>query len=93
MSGLQATTLVSVFVVLAIILAVLFVILLPLVVFRLLSGPLEARVAAAYRPEEILLQDVRANNLGLESAGGWQARGNGAAGKPTASRNPGGDAG
>jgi len=46
-------------------------------VLRLMKRPLEARIAALYRPDEILLQDLAANSFGLESKGTWQVRGNG----------------
>lgn len=44
---------------------------------HLLKGPLEARIAADYGPEEILLKDLGANSFGQESKGAWQGRGNG----------------
>ena len=47
-------------------------------VFRRLEGPLTQRIAANYRPEEILLQDLRANSFGQESTGRLRLRGNGA---------------
>jgi hypothetical protein len=50
----------------------------PLVVHRVIGPKLEARVTAVYKPEEIVFQDLRANNFGLESKGAMQARGNGA---------------
>lgn len=46
-------------------------------VYLLMKGPLEARIAAHYGPDEILLKDLKANSFGLESAGVWQVRGNG----------------
>lgn len=55
----------------------ILVVLMTRIVFRIMKGPLEARIAAHYREEEILLQDLTANCFGLESAGVWQARGNG----------------
>ncbi len=47
-------------------------------VFRYLEGLLKQRIAANYRPEEILLQDLRANSFGQESTGRLRLRGNGA---------------
>jgi hypothetical protein len=47
-------------------------------VLHLLKRPLEARVAAHYRPDEVLMMDLGANSFGLESKGVWQGRGNGA---------------
>ncbi len=38
----------------------------------LIRRPLERRIAAVYRPDEILRQDLTANNFGLESWGVWQ---------------------
>jgi hypothetical protein len=49
----------------------------PKLILHLLKGPLEARIATHYRPEEIVLQDLAANSFGLESQGVWQGRGNG----------------
>ena len=43
----------------------------------LMRRPLEARIAAQYGPDEILMQDLAANSFGLESKGVWQGRGNG----------------
>lgn len=47
-------------------------------VFRYIQGPLEQRIAARYRSDEILLQDLRANSFGQESTGRFRLRGNGA---------------
>lgn len=46
--------------------------------FHFMKGPLEARIAAHYRPDEVLMRDLTANSFGLESRGVWQGRGNGA---------------
>ena len=46
-------------------------------VLYLLKGPVEARIAAHYGSDEILMKDLKANSFGLESAGVWQVRGNG----------------
>ena len=46
-------------------------------VLHFMKGPLEARIAAHYGPDEILMKDLKANSFGLESKGVWQGRGNG----------------
>ncbi len=46
-------------------------------VFAFMKGPLEDRIAAQYGQDEILMQDLKANSFGRESAGVWQCRGNG----------------
>jgi hypothetical protein len=48
-----------------------------LVVYSI-KGPLENRIAAQYRNDDILMKDFTANSFGLQSAGVWQVRGNGA---------------
>jgi hypothetical protein len=50
---------------------------LPKLVYRFMERPLEARIAAHYGSEEVLMKDLKANSFGLESAGVRQARGNG----------------
>jgi hypothetical protein len=47
-------------------------------VLRMMVGSLEDRIAAHYGPDEILMRDLTANSFGLQSAGVWQVRGNGA---------------
>jgi len=47
-------------------------------VLHFMKGPLEARIAAHYGSDEVLKKDLTANSFGLESAGVWQVRGNGA---------------
>ena len=47
-------------------------------VLHLMRGPLETRIAADYRADEIVMKDVGANTFGLESKGAFQGRGNGA---------------
>lgn len=47
------------------------------VVYRVMRGPLEDLIAAQYRPDEILMQDLKANSFGVESEGVFQPRGNG----------------
>ena len=44
---------------------------------HLIKAPLENRIAPLYKPDEIIMKDLKANSFGLESAGVWQARGNG----------------
>lgn len=56
---------------------VIVLVVVPKLVFSLMRRPLETRIAANYRPDEILLKDLQANSFGLESAGVWQLRGNG----------------
>ena len=46
-------------------------------VLHLMKRPLEARIAAHYGPDEILMKDLAANSFGQESKGVWQGRGNG----------------
>lgn len=46
-------------------------------VLHLMKRPLEARIAAHYGPDEILMKDLAAMSFGLESKGVWQGRGNG----------------
>lgn len=46
-------------------------------VLHLMKRSLEARIAAHYGPDEILMKDLAANSFGLESKGVWQGRGNG----------------
>lgn len=46
-------------------------------VLYIMKGSLEARIAAHYGPEELLMKDLAANSFGLESKGVWQGRGNG----------------
>jgi hypothetical protein len=46
-------------------------------ILHLMRRPLEARIAAHYGPDEVLMTDLAANSFGLESKGVWQGRGNG----------------
>ena len=46
-------------------------------VLHSLKGPLEARIAEHYGPDDILMKDLGANSFGLESRGVRQWRGNG----------------
>jgi hypothetical protein len=48
------------------------------VILYSMKGPLEGRIAAQYGSNDILMKDLTANSFGLESAGVWQVRGNGA---------------
>jgi hypothetical protein len=50
----------------------------PMLVFRILRGPLEARINSELPEHDIVKKDLTANCFGLESAGVWQLRGNGA---------------
>jgi hypothetical protein len=50
----------------------------PLITHRVIGPKLKARVAQVYKPDEIVFEDLKANNFGLESKGAMQARGNGA---------------
>jgi hypothetical protein len=56
---------------------VLVLVVITKLVYRFMKGPLEARIAAHYGPDEVLMTDLRANCFGRESAGAWQLRGNG----------------
>jgi hypothetical protein len=47
------------------------------VVLAFIKGSLEVRITAQYRPDDILMQDLKANYFGRESAGVGQLRGNG----------------
>ena len=60
----------------AVVIVLVFVVV-PRLVFHLMKAPLEARIAAHYGPDEILMKDLAANSFGLESRGVWQGRGNG----------------
>jgi hypothetical protein len=73
----QATLIVIGLVVLSVLFFLLIAIVVPKAVFRFIKGPLEERIAAHYRPDEILMQDLRANSFGQESIGRLQLRGNG----------------
>jgi hypothetical protein len=64
-------------VVLVALFVVIFVVV-PKVVIRSMAPALERRIAAAYSPEQIILKDLAAVTLGLESRGVLQGRGNGA---------------
>lgn len=46
-------------------------------VLQLMKRPLEARIAAHYGPDEVLVKDLAAVSFGVESRGVWQGRGNG----------------
>jgi hypothetical protein len=78
MIELQGTMIIIGLVVVAVLLIMLFAVVLTKGVFRFMQAPLEARIAAHYRPNEILLQDLKANCFGREATGRWQLRGNGA---------------
>lgn len=78
MSGISITMFVLGVTVAAIVFFLLLSIVIVKLVFRTLEGPLQERVAARYRPDEIVLQDLRANSFGRESTGRTSFRGNGA---------------
>jgi len=65
-------------VVLGLVAVTLFVAVFGKLVLYFMKGPLEARINALYRPDEILMKDLAANSFGVESKGVWQGRGNGA---------------
>jgi hypothetical protein len=56
--------------------AVMFIVV-PAVTLRLIARSLTPRIAAAVPPDAVVLNDLRANSLGLTSLGVWQRRGNG----------------
>ena len=64
-------------VVLGVVVITLAVMVLTKGVFAFMKGPLKDRIAAQYSQDEILMQDLKANSFGRESAGVWQCRGNG----------------
>ena len=65
--------------VIAVIVGVVFVaVIVPALVHRAIGPNLDERIAKVYRQEQVILKDVRALSLGLESTGVTQARGNGA---------------
>ena len=73
----QGTVIVIGLVVLCAIVITLVVVAIAKVTLHLIKAPLEDRIATLYKPDEIVMKDLKANNFGLESAGVWQARGNG----------------
>jgi hypothetical protein len=50
----------------------------PRLAFRTMEPSLRRRIAATYAPDQIVLEDLKAVTLGLESRGVLQGRGNGA---------------
>jgi hypothetical protein len=58
--------------------SVLLFVALPAMILRVLGRRLERRIAAVYPPDQIVLKDLRAVTLGLQSKGVFQGRGNGA---------------
>ena len=74
----MTTTMIVGLVALGIVAIVLVVVATSRLVLHFMKGPLQARIAAHYRPDEVLMQDLAANSFGLESRGVWQGRGNGA---------------
>ena len=65
-------------VVLGVVVAVLVLSAVAKLTLHLMKRPLEGRIAARYSRGDVLFQDLTANSFGLESAGVWQGRGNGA---------------
>lgn len=61
----------------ALALAVVLVVV-PLVTHKVITPKLKDRVAQVYKPEDLVFEDYRASNFGVESKGAAQARGNGA---------------
>lgn len=57
--------------------AVVMFVIVPALTFRWIAGKLEPRITAAVGAEAIVLEDRRANSLGLTSRGKLQSRGNG----------------
>ena len=78
MIDFQETTVVIGLVVLGALVITLVAVVISKGVFRFMQAPLEDRIAAQYRLDEILMKDLKANSFGVESAGVWQFRGNGA---------------
>jgi hypothetical protein len=62
---------------LGVLIPTIVVIVLTKVILHLMRGQLEDRIALQYQPIEILMEDLKANSFGVESAGVWQLRGNG----------------
>jgi len=77
MVDFQETTIVIGLIVLGVLVITLVAVVMSKVVLHFMQGPLEDRIAAQYRPDEILMKDLKANSFGRESAGVWQLRGNG----------------
>lgn len=77
MVDFQETTTVIGLIVLGILVMALIVGVISKVVLHFIKGPLENRIAAQYKPDEILMKDLKANSFGLESSGVFQLRGNG----------------
>ncbi|MFM8175711.1 MAG: hypothetical protein ACKN81_19405, partial [Pirellulaceae bacterium] len=68
----------SIWIVLAIFGSLVGIGLLTRLILGWIRSSLVARIHACYRPEQILLEEYRANYFGKESAGVFQVRGNGA---------------
>jgi hypothetical protein len=64
-------------VVLLVLLALVAAALTTKVVYQHMEAPLETRIAEHYKPDEVILKDLKANSFGLKSSGVWQVRGNG----------------
>lgn len=63
---------------LGVVFVLLFLIALSRLIFNIIKGCLDVRIAADRNLDEILMKDLGANCFGLESKGIWQGRGNGA---------------
>jgi hypothetical protein len=74
----MTTTMIIGLVALGVVVVVLVAVAASRLALHVMKGPLEARIAAHYGPDQVLMQDLTANSFGLESRGVWQGRGNGA---------------
>ena len=74
-AGIVSTVIIGAVIVIGLI-AVLVVV--PSLAFRAMELSLRRRIAATYVPDQIVLEDLKAVTLGLESRGVMQGRGNGA---------------
>ena len=73
----QGTVIIVIVIIGLIVLGVIVISLVAKGTLQLIKTPLENRIAPLYKPEQIIMKDLTANSFGLESAGVWQARGNG----------------
>ena len=73
----QGTVIIVIVIIGLIVLGVIVISLVAKGTLHLIKAPLENRIAPLYKPDEIIMKDLKANSFGLESAGVWQARGNG----------------
>ncbi len=77
MLNFRETTTVIGLIVLGVVVIMLATVMISKLVLYFIRNSLEERIAAQYRPNEILMKDLKANSFGLESAGVYQLRGNG----------------